>query len=189
MKNLLKFPLIIQFFADEEGTDNSQSVTSEEGTAEMQENSQKSFTQEDVDKIVRQRLSRERTKWEKEQQEQQTEAEKLAGMNEKQKKEYQEKKRQDSLDAREKEITKRELMATAKETLADKGLPISLASVLDYTDADTCNSSIESVEKAFQEAVQKAVDDKLKGNGPITKAKNNTVDNMKDEVYKAMMGR
>ncbi len=99
-----------------------------------------------------------------------TEAEKLAKMNAEQKAQYEQQKKEKELADREAEITKRELSAQAKETLADKGLPVSLADILNYTDASTCQASIEAVEKAFQEAVAKGVEDKLKGGSPMKKA-------------------
>lgn len=194
-----KFPLDIQLFADDGSTEantgddegngnDSQDEEGEGDTGEEDQGNTKTFTQEDVDKAVQKRLARERKKWEQEQQNQQTEAEKLAGMNEKQKKEYQENKKQEDLEKREREITKRELSAQAKETLVDKGLPMELADVLDYTDADTCDASIKKVEKAFQQAVQKAIDDKIKGGEVIKKAKGNATKTEEDLIYKTMMG-
>ena len=67
---------------------------------------------------------------------------------------------------REAEVTRRELMAEAKVQLADKGLPVVLAAVLDYTGADECKTSIETVSKAFAEAVECAVNERMKGNPP-----------------------
>ena len=99
-----------------------------------------------------------------------TEAEKLAKMNAEQKAQYEQQKREKELADREAEITRRELSAQAKETLAEKGMPIQLADILNYTSAETCQASIEAVEKAFQEAVTKAVDEKLKGGSPLKKA-------------------
>lgn len=193
----MKFPLDIQLFAengssetDTETDGNNEPSSNEEGTdSDDSSDNPKMFTQDDVDKVVQKRLSRERKKWEQEQQQEQDEATKLAGMNEKQKKEYQEKKREDKLNEREKEITKRELTATAKEMLAEKGLPMSLSSILDYTDADSCNASIDVVEKAFQEAVQKAIDDKIKGGEVIKKAQGNSAKEEQDKVYNLMMGK
>lgn len=40
-------------------------------------------------------------------------------------------------------------------------VPVELAEVLNYTDADACKKSMETVKKAFQTAVEKAVDEKL----------------------------
>lgn len=103
-------------------------------------------------------------------QEARTEAEKLAKMNAEQKAEYEKEKREKELADREASITKRELAATAKEQLAEKGLPLSLADVLNYSSAEACAASIDAVGKAFQEAVEKAVEERLSGGKPPKKA-------------------
>lgn len=99
-----------------------------------------------------------------------SEAEKLAKMTKEEKDQYLQNKRIKELNDREANITKRELMAEAKNTLTEKKLPVSLAEVLNYTDADSCKKSMEAVEKAFQEAVEAAVEEKLKGGRPPKKA-------------------
>ena len=60
-------------------------------------------------------------------------------------------------------------MADAKNTLAEKKLPVGLAEVLNYADKDTCSKSIEAVETAFQEMVEAAVNERLKGDKPPRK--------------------
>lgn len=132
-----------------------------------------SFTPEqqaEVDRILGERLNKAQTKWEKDFQtkldEAKTEAEKLAKMNADQKAEYERKKQEEAMTKRESEITRRELRATALETLAEKGMPKTLADILNYTDADSTNKSIESVEKAFREAVEAGVNERLKGEPP-----------------------
>ncbi len=101
-----------------------------------------------------------------------SEAEKLAKMTKEEKDQYLRQKKEKDLADREANITKRELMAEAKNTLAEKKLPAGLAEVLNYTDADSCKKSIETVEKAFQAAVQAAVEERLKGGKPPKKAVN-----------------
>ena len=124
-------------------------------------------------------------------QEARTEAEKLAKMNAEQKAEYEKEKREKELADREASITKRELAATAKEQLAEKGLPLSLADVLNYSSAEACAASIDAVGKAFQEAVEKAVEERLSGGKPPRKADDKaayTMDQIKamspDEINK-----
>lgn len=116
-----------------------------------------------------------------------TEAEKLAAMNEKQKAEYEEKKKLDELAKREKDITTRELKAAAYETLAEKGIPKELVEILNYESAETCNTSIEAVEKAFQSAVQKAVNEKLRGGKPPKDGSNNN--SLQEQIAKAIRGQ
>lgn len=158
--------LDLQFFADggEGGTEPNQASGSA-GNAEPQ-----TFTQEDLDKLISARLGEEQAKWKKDYaakiEEAKTEAEKLAKMKAEEKAKYQEQKRLEKLEQREKDITTRELKAQAYETLAEKGLPKDLIETLNFTDSESCNSSIIAVEKAFKSAVEKAVNEKLKGEPP-----------------------
>lgn len=133
-----------------------------------------SKNQAEFDRRVAKALETQRGKMQQDMQTQianaKTEAEKLAKMNAEQKAEYEKQKKEQELADREAQITKRELSATAKETLADKGLPTQLAEILNYSSAEACQASIDAVEKAFQEAVTKAVDEKLRGGNPPKKA-------------------
>lgn len=97
---------------------------------------------------------------------QKTEAEKLARMNAEQKAEYERQKHEDELAKREADITRRELRAEALNQLGEKKLPTKLADILDYSSADACTKSIESVTAAFQEAVAEGVAAATKGGKP-----------------------
>lgn len=105
-----------------------------------------------------------------------SEAEKLAKMSADQKAEYARKQAEENLAKREAEINKRELTATAKETLISKGLPVELHECLNYADAEACNASIEAISKAFEVAISKAVDSRLKQNPPPAGATNTGTD-------------
>lgn len=156
------------------GTDDSNG----EGETDENQNSEgedKSFDdilkdkkyQSEFDKRVAKALETAKGKWETDYQakveEAKTEAEKLAKMNADQKAKYAEEKRLAELEKREKDITTRELRATALETFAEKNMPKELVDILNYESAETCNKSIEAVEKAFQTAVERAVNEKLRG--------------------------
>ena len=172
MKNKFLFPLNIQMFADDgSGNDSGNDEQGNDGQVNDDQTGQqsKTFTQEELDKIVQGRIAKERKSWEKQLEDQKTEAQKLETMSDKEKKKYQEEKRIKELDDREAAITRRELTAQAKVQLADKGIPTELAEILNLTDAESCKKSIETVEKAFQTAVEKAVEEKIKGNAPIKK--------------------
>lgn len=135
--------------------------------------------QAEFDRRVAKALDTSRTKMqadiEAKMQEARTEAEKMAKMNAEQKAQYEREKQVKELADREAAITKRELMATAKEQLVDKGLPIILASVLNYANAEECTASIDAVGKAFQEAVEKTVNERLAGGKPPKKAETKTI--------------
>ncbi len=158
------------------GVDGGNSESTEEGNQNSE--SEKSFDdvlkdkkyQSEFDRRVAKALETARAKWDTEKatelENARTEAEKLSKMKADEKAKYQEEKRIAELEKREKDITVRELKATALETLAEKELPKELAEILNYESAETCNASIEAVEKAFQNAVSKAANEKLRGGNP-----------------------
>lgn len=118
-----------------------------------------------------------------------SEAEKLAKMTKEEKTQYLSQKKEKELADREAAVTRKELMAEAKNTLAEKKLPAELAEVLNYTDADACKKSITTVEKAFQKAVETAVEDRLKGGKPPKRDPGSGNDDMAKQVENLMMGR
>lgn len=126
--------------------------------------------QAEFDRRVQKAIDTAKSKWDASMNDKLTEAEKMAKMTKEERAAYEKQKKEKELNDREEAITKRELMAEAKNTLAEKKLPVSLATILDYKDADACKASINAVEKAFQEAVQSAVEERLKGGKPIKKA-------------------
>lgn len=184
-KRKLFIPLDIQFFAD--GGDGAQGDpgTGDQGTGDKGQgadggddgNKQPSFDdllkgegmQAEFDRRVSKALATQKAKLEASQkqaiEDAKTEAEKLAKMNADQKAEYEKQKAEEDFNKRLADLNMRELKATAKETLASEGLPLELAEVLNYQDADSCSKSIEAVKTAFQSAVSKAVNERLKGNG------------------------
>ncbi len=118
-----------------------------------------------------------------------SEAEKLNKMTELEKKEYLQQKKEKEMEDREKAITRRELMAEARNTLAEKKLPSSLAEILDYADADKCKSSLSTVEKAFREAVEAGVEERLKGGKPPKEATNGSdKEDLEKQIYDLMKG-
>lgn len=183
--------------SSETGTDNSGTDGAGEEGKEGKEGGTKTFDellkdksyQSEFDKRITKALETAKSKWETEKatelEKAKTEAQKLAKMTADQKAEYEAQKKLDDLAKREKEITTRELKAQAYETLAEKGLPKDLIDILNYENADTCNKSIESVEKAFQAAVEKAVNEKLRGK-ETPKGRQGRVDN--DAALRAAFG-
>lgn len=172
-----------------ENVDNVQDGVNQEGEInDVQTTKERTFTQSDVDRMVGERLSRERQKLEKEKEASVSEAIKLQKMNADEKAKYEQQQRLDELTKREADITTRELKAQAYETLAEKGLPKELVEILNYTDADTCNKSIEAVNKAFQSAVEKATNEKLRG-GSTPKAGSSTNNGLQSIIANAMRGK
>ena len=132
---------------------------------------------------------KEKEKWQAMTDDKLSEAEKLAKMTKEEKAQYMQQKKEKELSDREAAITRKELMAEAKNTLAGKNLPQELAEVLNYADAESCNKSIAAVEKAFQSAVQAAVEERLKGKDPMKKAPRDAEDALEAQVRSIIVGK
>lgn len=142
-----------------------------------------------VQKAVNTAVTKAQEKWQALADDKLSEAEKLAKMTKEEKAQYMQQKREKELTDREAAITRKELMAEAKNTLASDGLPQELAEVLDYSDADTCKKSMEKVKEVFQRAVETAVEEKLKGGKPPKKATGGDAQKaLEEQVYNIMMG-
>lgn len=129
--------------------------------------------QAEFDKKIAKALSTAKSKWENMTNEKLSEAEKLSKMTKDEKTQYQLSKKEKELLDRENELNKKELMSTAKVQLSEAGISSELAQLLDYSDAESCKKSIESLTKAFNSAVEKAVESKLKGGTVMGKANSN----------------
>lgn len=167
-KKGLKFPLDIQFFAEEETTPTEQPDDGQETTKEPSKET-KTLTQEQVDEIVKNRLAKEKQKWDEEKQSEQKEADKLKKMNDVQKAEYKTQQKEEELAKKEAELNRRELMAQAKVTLIEKGIPADMAEFLNFDSAEKCNESIDKLANSFNLSIEKSIDDKLKGGSAIKK--------------------
>ena len=98
-----------------------------------------------MQKAIQTSLTKEKEKWQAMTDDKLSEAEKLAKMTKEEKAQYMQQKKEKELSDREAAITRKELMAEAKNTLAGKNLPQELAEVLNYADAESCNKCREGI--------------------------------------------
>lgn len=142
----------------------------------------KTFTQDEIDEMVKSNVDRAVAKALHKADEQRKEAEKLAAMNAKEKAEYEMNKKAQDLEERERNIQLRELTAEAKDMLIEKGLSSDLSSILDYKDAESVKESINIIEAAINKEAEKQVIERLKGRTPKTKNINSAI--TKEEIEK-----
>lgn len=121
-------------------------------------------------------LTNAKAEWEKQAQAEKDEAARLAKMSADEKAKHEQEKREKALSDREAAVAKREMTAEAISQLTEKGLPAELAKCLDYTSAENCKASMEAVITAFRAAVEKQVNDKLRGAPPKAAANNTSKD-------------
>lgn len=66
----------------------------------------------------------------------------------------------------QRDVLKRELRADAKDTLTSQGLPSTLADLIDYSDEESSEKSLENVISIFREATAQGVKNALRGHAP-----------------------
>ena len=155
---------------------------------EVQENNQveaketKTFTQEELNKIVSERVAKEKKKLEAERLKQQemqeklieeeseklakmTEAEKIKAKAERERKRFEDKvaKYEAEMRAFEQEKIKNQTM----KLLNEKGLPVELCQFIKSNTADEIMENVEVFEKCWSEAIEKSVNARLRSNSEL----------------------
>ena len=130
----------------------------------------KTYTQEEVDKMLQSEVDRRITsalkKQAKSNEAKIKEAQKLAQMNESEKFQYELEQREKAIEEKEKALALAENKNEASKILADKGLSLSLVDFVIAEDAETMNSNIRLLEKAFKESVKREVEKRLGSSAP-----------------------
>ena len=135
-----------------EGIEEAQAASAEEEAgargeqdAENQGQTEKKYTDADVDRIVAKKIAAERKRLQRMFEGEQQESE---------------------IEKRDRDVTRRELMADAKDALINDNLPSSLAKILDYSDKEAYERSYKDVSGIFREALQKVVKTAFAGEVP-----------------------
>ena len=189
-----KLPMNLQFFAEgspapETGAPAGAETTDTEQQEQPQEGSQRTFTQEEVDKMVQKRMARYDRDHQKEVDDARSEATRLAKMNKDQQKDY---KLQQAEQAREEALSKLaryEMRDTARQQLIDGGYKNPTDEDIDLIvteKAETTKANGEAFLKAVERIRQSVRDELLKGDTPQlsgTKIKVPTLDEFKKMSY------
>lgn len=163
MEDIRKIPLNLQLFADEEVE-----TEVDQANVDSEKETEKTFTQDEVNKIVQDRLAKEKAKNEKAQEE----AKKLAKMNAEQKNQYMVEQLQKELEEYKTKEAKNDMIKEANSMLkeADINLPDEVVAMLIGDNAEDTKICVDSFSKAFKTAVERAVNEKLKGKTPKQKS-------------------
>lgn len=154
-----KLRLNLQHFAEQgdnpEGEPDADSKTDENPEGKDDQQGEKTFTQEEVDQILKDRVAREKKKAD----EKAKEAEKLAKMNKDQKAEYEREQMQKELDDYKAKEARNEMKQTAKDMLKEKDIGAD-DDLLEIVTADTADQTSENV-KAFTDVLNKMVKEQV----------------------------
>lgn len=159
----------LQLLADDNSgdnapTDNSEQKGTENNNSEDKKQNEKKYTDDEVDEIINKKFE----KWTKQKEKEMNEAKKLADMTAQEKVEYERNQLKKELEELRNANTISEMSKTARGILKEKNIDISdeLLSMLVTKEADTTKKNVESFAEMFDKAVEKAVNEKLKGNPP-----------------------
>lgn len=163
MKDKIKLPkLNLQLFAEDS--------TEETPPADEKIEETKSFNQEEVNDIISKRLARDRSKWEEEfkatLEQEKEEAEKLAKLSEKERHQVILDKERQEFEAERNTFKREKIELEVTKQLAEKNLPVEFANLLVDETAETSFENIAKFEIRWQDALSKAVDEKIKGTTP-----------------------
>lgn len=133
-------------------------------------NSNKEY-QSAYDKKVREAIETAKTNWEDLRNTEKSEAEKLAKMNKEQKLEYQAQKEKQEKENALAELNAYKMKEQATTIASDKGLEVSLLNLIDFktVTAEKLAENIDNLSAVFNKAVEKAVNERLKEDTPVSK--------------------
>ena len=137
-------------------------------TQQEVESTEKTFTQSEVDDLIKKRLSKQEKSFDKRMQEKLDEAEKLRQMNEAQKAEYEQEKQKAYIAELEAKINRSGLEREASKMLSEGGIVVD-DKILGLVVKDTAENTQEAVESfvaLVNELADKKVSEKLKGKTP-----------------------
>lgn len=171
--------LFLQIFSDEAGEAETKTTETAEtkddagkgdgksdaGNGDKKESDEKpKYTDKDVDEILNKKFA----KWQEKQDKAVSEAKKLAAMNATQKAEYERDQLQKQLDEYKRKDSLSEMTKTARSMLSESGISVSdgVLSMLVNTDAEQTKAAVDGFAKAFKDAVEEAVKERLKGRTP-----------------------
>lgn len=130
----------------------------------------KTYTQEEVDKLLQseadRRVNEAMKKAERKKEAAIKEATKLAKMDEEQRYQYELEQREKAIADKERELALAENKATASMVLSNRGISAELVNLVVAEDADTMNQNIQLLEKAFKESVKAEVEKRLATSTP-----------------------
>lgn len=170
--------LNLQHFAEDDAEDIDNQDNTKDDAQDIQaedKNNQtdtNTFTQEQVDKMIKDRISRA----EKDKEKAIKEAEKLAKMSADQKKEYEFEKLQKENEELKKAQNRYELGKEATRILSESNI-VATDEVLDFVvreDAETTNASVKAFSELVDKVVEEKVKEKLKGTSPKRQQGNNS---------------
>lgn len=156
--------------ADTAGNDNNAAADQDKETKDAKDTKsdkgadEKKYSDADLDEIINKKFA----KWQDKKQKEVEEAEKLAKMSAEEKIAHERDKLKEELAELKREKSLAEMSKTARKLLSEKNITVSddLLSLMVTTDATETKAAIDSFAKLFNESVENAVKERLRGEVP-----------------------
>ena len=160
MKKRFLMPLNLQFFAEagaDGGTDNSGQDQGQNGADNGGQEQGKTFSRDDVAKMIAAETKKARNSWEKEYEAKQEESKKLAKMNAEQKLQHQLEQKEAEINELKRSQSLAEMAKEATKMLSDSELPVSdeLLSLIVNEDAEKTSAAVKIITE-FASQIKKA---------------------------------
>lgn len=159
---------MLQLFAEEERGSEQNEETGGEGVldenGQQEEESEKKYSDEDVDKLIKRKFA----EWEKKKQKEEDEAKKLAKMNAQEKADYKNRQLEERIAELEREKTLSSMKDEARKMLSEKNINISdeLLAFMVTSDAEKTKTAVDSFAELFNAAVNEAIKSKARQSIP-----------------------
>ncbi|MGM9897983.1 MAG: DUF4355 domain-containing protein [Enterococcus faecalis] len=175
----LLLPMYLQFFADNSDTgagDTDQPARGQEQTPPGDNNkdtgNEKTFSRDEVAKMIAAEVSKAKDVWEKDQQKKQEEAEKLAKMNAQEKADYEKQQLEAKLAEYERKEVLSKMSEQASEMLSEKGAKPTkdMLRLIVSEDAETTSSNVKTYLASInseREAIKSEYEKRLRGKIPL----------------------
>ena len=144
----------------------------------------KTFTQDEVNEMISKRLQRERKDIKAQIEAERKEAEELAKLSEAEKQKKLFEKQVKEFEETKRAFENERLLNETSKQLASKNLPIQFAEMLKGNDAEKTFENIQLFEAKFNEAVEKVVTERLRGNVPKTTTSSSVASITKEQFKK-----
>lgn len=152
MKNKLLFPMNLQFFAEPpadggQETPPADEQTPPDGEVKKEESTGKTFSRDDVAKMIAAETKKARTEWEKELEAKEVEAKKLAKMNAEEKLQHQLQQKEDEINELREKQALAEMSKEASKMFSENELPVDdeLLSLVVSADAEQTKQAVNTV--------------------------------------------
>ena len=123
--------------------------------------------------------------WQEQTEKLRKETEKTKNMKPDEKAKYEFEQKVKANENKEIELAKRELRLDAHNILVEKKLDCRILDILDYINKENCIKSIDTIESILSDALEVAINDRLKGSTP-KQAINTVTSSLEDEIKKGL---